>query len=96
MQITKLDKRHAGREDFAYYVTVDRKTQRLAREEFITWRLWCEEQWGKGIELSWVYILKDQGYNIKWAWVTDAEVAGTLPRIYLRGDEEMTLFKLRW
>lgn len=98
----KLDRRNNGHEIWKYYVNRPRSgvMQRItlfeANQKFYEWRNWCWETWGPSKEITdW---LEDQSnesaisQNQHWSWQRDKFST----RIYLRNDEELTFFKLRW
>ena len=86
--ITKLDKRHKGQEHFKYYVTPFFRGYGLHQYqlELFKWRTWAWEAYGPGMERDFAHLV--EGY--KWGWYTEY---GRL-RLYLKGDEELVLFKL--
>lgn len=109
MRITKLDKRHSGRIWFAYYVVVttpdpwatlssstNASNLRLSRRTFQMWRVWCNETFGPGCERDWVVDVANDFDPPRWGWCTDERIVGTLARLYLKSEEELTLFKLKW
>lgn len=101
--IKKLDSRNTGYGIWKYYVNQRKsdlklkKTLNELRQEYYLWREWCWEVWGPSKEL--IYWLNDNQYNINlssqnqhWCWLNN-DIA---TRIYLKGDEELTMFILRW
>jgi hypothetical protein len=80
---------------FKYFVSVTDPGWEYAKrakmeQEFLEWQNWCWNTYGQGSERDWAYHLKD---TIKWAWDTRKS---HLPRLYLKGDAELMMFKLKW
>jgi hypothetical protein len=100
-EVTKLDRRHSGIEFFEYFITSRGRDRIPNILEFQQWRDWAQDTWGHGIERDWCYALRreisrgDQPARI-WGWLTDDNKVGNQPRLYLRSDEELALFKLKW
>lgn len=100
---TKLDARNTGYGTWKYHINRPRgnpgSPMKLfdANQYFHAWRAWCWETWGPSKEISdW---LEDRlsrsipaNQNQSWSWQHDKFAT----RLYLRGDEELSLFKLRW
>lgn len=97
-KLIKLDRRHAGNALWMYYVerpyTVPYQD---AMKLFYDWREWCWNQWGPSKELY--NFPHDDLFdgrhcsNPHWCWLTDNNKR---PRIYLRTDEEASMFTLKW
>ena len=103
----KLDARNTGYADWKYYLINPSRfsngtylTSSQANQKFYAWREWCWDTWGSSKELhAW---LKDKNslinmsglscQNEHWVWQNNEHYM----RIYLKGDEEMTLFLLKW
>ena len=95
--ITTLDRRHSGRLYFSYYINSSGRDLSKNIVEFQKWREWAQESWGNGCDRDWAHTLKHAGNpNYKWGWTTDENKVRNQPRLYLRSDEELTLFKLKW
>lgn len=91
-KITVLDKRFTGHEKFKYQVTptllhIDTKVVYS-----IAWREWCWETFGPGIERDNSNLVSLEDRDFKWAWHSEYRSI----RLYLKGDEELNWFKLRW
>ena len=92
-KVQKLDKRHSGRLLFKYYIepnpvpgVFSGKSATLQQ-----WREWAWEQFGPGAERDTALMLRaDRDW--RWAWDTEQ---GKM-RLYLKGDEELSWFTLRW
>lgn len=95
-KITTLDNRHSGKKWFKYYVTpVVPDTwiyaNKLEMEQrFMEWQAWCWSTYGQGTHLEWNHHIENTSY---WAWRTHLVKE---PRLYLRGDAELMLFKLKF
>lgn len=94
-KVTKLDRRHGGQKWFKYFVTHaklgwDYKERWKAEREFIEWQAWCWKTYGQGTERDWTHHIADTAH---WGWDTQKS---HLPRLYLKGDEELMLFKLKF
>lgn len=95
--VTKLDRRHSGVEFFTYFITEQGGDYRGNCVKFQVWREWAQDTWGHGCDRSWSHALKRAGREpYKWGWYTDENKVGRHPRLYLKSDEELTLFKLKW
>jgi hypothetical protein len=96
-EVTKLDRRHSGHGVFEYYITSLGRDRILNILEFQQWRDWAQDTWGHGIERDWAYALRRNNQPTRtWGWLTDDNKVGNQPRLYLRSDEELALFKLKW
>jgi len=80
MKMTKMDRRHTGWLWYNWQI-------HLTVDQFIQVRNWCWETFGPSFELD----LVKSDRNPVWCWRSAGYHA-----IYLRGDEEATLFKLKW
>lgn len=92
-KITKLDRRHSGHLWFKYFITPNTEghgyTKRLADQEvFVNIRNWLWDSYGAGAELEMTQHIE----RPNWAWVSDN---GRL-RLYIVGDEELMMLKLRF
>ena len=85
-KVTKLDKRHNGYTWYKYYITPTSRDYIECRMDLIEVRTWCWHTYGPSAELGWN--VKDS----KWAWDTEYKYK----RIYLKSDEELTLFTLKF
>lgn len=102
MEIKKLDKRNVGYGNFKYYVKFSILLNAKSNLNFHEVRAWCWDTWGASKELSeWLednYQRKSNPIkpqicqNDHWAWQNDNYYC----RIYLRTDQEMVFFRLRW
>ena len=106
--VKKLDNRNSGAAYFKYYVTsvfssVDAKAAGLngysrikLASDFMDIRSWSWQTWGPSKELvEWVSSANDKissCQNEHWCWQNDERGR----RLYLRSDEELILYKLRW
>jgi hypothetical protein len=101
--IKKTDKRHTGHPDFKFFITPIEYSpyrNRARQTMFFEIREWAWATWGASKEVEewaadkiWTSppnIPKCQ--NEHWCWVNDNKNY----RIYLAGDAELVLFKLRW
>jgi hypothetical protein len=85
-KVTKLDKRHNGYTWYKYYINPESRDFWQSRAEVTEIRNWFWATYGPASELGW---------NAKgdiWAW--DTEHGNK--RIYLKSDEELTLFTLKF
>jgi hypothetical protein len=94
IKIKQLDRRNTGYATWKYHVA--RMYGLGKKQEFLEWREWCWETWGPSKEMS-EYGTDDlfDGIlcsNPHWCWENNEYTS----RIYLRGDEEATLFSLKW
>ena len=100
--IKKLDRRHTGYGIWKYYINkrIGIGTRDNSNQEFYRWRDWCWQNWGGSKELlEWIsdynkltVIEKVSCQNPNWCWFNDRFNS----RIYLRTDEELTMFILKW
>ena len=92
--VTNLDRRHSGYPFMKYYVTPFGFREESIRK-LIELRNWCWETFGPGVERKYVTLIPGPDHLESldaWAWHTEDNQR----RIYLRGDEELALFKLKW
>lgn len=101
MLIKKLDKRNKGHEYFKYYI---KTTYPISPKDpnYHELRSWMWKTWGPSKEL--VEWLDDDNekhrttpkplfcQNEHWCWQNDEYYS----RLYLRGDAELVVFKLKW
>jgi len=95
MKIKKLDKRNNGYGQFKYYA---KPTSQGMHEV----RAWCWDTWGSSKELGeWLgdnvslavnLFHQTHCFNKHWCWQNDQYYC----RIYLRTDEELAFFQLKW
>lgn len=111
LEVRKLDGRNTGHTYFKYYARpfadYSHYKNRVVDNYFFEMRDWCWQTWGGSKELDeW---LNDQNFtisnialnrihetkcqNVNWCWKNDRDAAH---RIYLKSDQELVLFKLRW
>lgn len=103
----KLDKRNSGYPIWKYYINRPRSlfSNRVSlfesNQRFYIWRAWCWETWGPSKELAaWIVDSQHTGIempecqNEHWTWISDQYQY--INRIYLRSDEELSMFILRW
>ena len=92
-KVQKLDKRHGGRLLFKYYIQPAVVIGDYAGQKrtFHAWRTWCWETFGPGAERDMALLLRNEN---EWHWAWDIEHGNV--RLYLKGDEELSWFTLRW
>lgn len=95
--VTTLDRRHSGIQYFKYFISHKGRDRHNNIIEFIKWRDWAQDTWGHGIDRDWAWSLQRTKQEPRvWGWFTDDNKVGNQPRLYLKGDGELTLFKLKW
>ena len=98
--IQRVDRRFSGYGYFKYIIMPTYQhgnvawmytTSRLQMQE---WREWCRATFGEGMERDWACGLMYQNKipTQLWAWDTDHGNK----RLYLKGDEELMLFELKF
>jgi len=103
IDIKKTDGRNTGYPHFKFFITLSDSNpyrNRARQTMFFEIREWAWATWGASKEVDeWVSdkfwtnppnIPKCQ--NEHWCWINDNKIY----RIYLAGDAELVLFKLRW
>ena len=85
-KVTKLDKRHNGHTWYKYSVSPATRDYHESRAAVIAARNWLWDTYGPSAELGW------NSLGSIWAWDTDH----SNKRIYLKSDEELTLFLLKF
>jgi hypothetical protein len=99
MIVTKLDGRHTGVANWKYYTEINYRSMKLEERKklFHDWREWCWNNWGPSKELTDYdhYDLYDNvcSSNAHWCWLNDEHGRR---RIYLRSDQDLEAFTLRW
>lgn len=98
--ITKTDRRHTGNHVMKYIIEVNlprgfnKSRERI--NQFKEYRVWMWETFGPSCELDNITLIGDKlgepSSVERWAWRTDFEHL----RLYIRGDEELAWFKLKW
>lgn len=96
MRITKLDRRHTGYGKYAHMIEVDSVIASV--QIFHTWRSWCWQTFGPGIELR--YAMDPRSVSLvlpielptKWAWQTEF---GHI-RLYFQDEATTSMFLLQW
>ena len=96
LKLVKLDRRHAGYGVWGYYVERPRYLAlRESKQIFYSWREWCWSTWGASKEMENFdhYDMFDGLHcsNSRWSWISDVR-----NRIFLRSDQEASVFVLRW
>ena len=84
VKIINLDRRFNGHSDFKYRVEF------LRTADYCDAREWCWETFGPACELEARIARPGNG------WCFDFTISPTRRYIYIKGDEQMTLFKLKW
>lgn len=96
IKIKKLDKRNTGYGHFKYHIEVN-----VLKPNYHAVREWMWQTWGASKEISewlydWARATKNNTdmycQNEHWAWQND----NYCKRLYLKGEEELIFFKLRW
>lgn len=85
-KIVTVDRRMNGYSFYKYRVDAENDSVYNRNDNFVTIRNWCWATYGPSTEL---------GFGCRgnaWAW--DSEYRAR--RIYLKGDEELTMFKLKF
>lgn len=92
-KVQKLDRRHSGKLLFKYYITPSGVPGDFAgkKRTLHNWRSWCWEQFGPGAERDTALILRNEN---EWRWAWDTEHGNI--RLYLKGDDELSWFGLKW
>jgi hypothetical protein len=92
----KLDSRYTGHEHFRFRIIVQGPT-RERYIKFIELKDWCWDTFGRSYERDVLIYLadKDDSFVRKWSWNFVSEGRNETA-IYFAGDEEFTLFKLKW
>lgn len=98
MKLIRLDRRHKGYPDWAYFAHNPIYTPVRERIQlFCAWREWCWQTWGASKELGAFthYDLFDGEHcsNPHWCWLSDDHGRR---RIYLRTDQDASAFSLQW
>lgn len=89
-RIRKIDARNDLFGDFKWQIRMD-------VEEFLDVREWCYATWGPAVECQWWNEHGRKRGWTKWSFDTRTQPGGGWGRtIYLRSDEELTLFHLKW
>jgi hypothetical protein len=103
----RMDARYTGYPSWQFFIPrIKRQTGKTntpthyeSMQVFFQWRRWCWTVWGPSKELSnWLDdciprpTIAAEDQNPQWCWVNDKNST----RIYLRGDQELTAFLLKW
>ena len=87
MRVQRIDGRMNGHGVYEYRIDFSRD-----RRRYVEVRDWCWQTYGPGIELECCEIDLDR----VWAWHYNAVRGHTRCFIYLKSQEQLTLFLLRW
>lgn len=96
-KITKLDRRYNGHKFMKYAIetTYDLGGRDERIKAFKNMRVWLWENYGPGAELKYIELqVNDTGIEAKERWAWDTEHGNE--RMYLKSDEEMTFFKMKF
>ena len=90
-KIVKVDRRYNGHQMFKYIIDFAHGANGYADRinGLSDARDWCWQTWGSSNEIEYVYLVKKHS---TWSWQTSHNQL----RIYLQGDQELTLFKLKF
>lgn len=94
LTVEKLDKRHKGCEYFEFRIAIANAPLSVRLATYSELRRFCWDTWGPSEELV-VYLRLhyNDDRSPKWAWhLNDFNY----PYIYLKSDEELAFFKLKW
>ena len=84
MNIVKLDRRYTGSDQFKFCIEFNW----LESKKFVDVREWCWELYGASAEINYA---RQHYKDAKYAWMSDNSL-----RIYLKSNEELQWFILRW
>ena len=90
--ISKLDRRYTGSDLFIYFVNFTNSVQ--GQIDFVEQRKWAWATFGPSSELEYINYDISDGNMPTWAWKRPVE--WTAPRLYLRGDLELSMHQLKW
>jgi len=103
----RMDARYTGYPSWQLFIPrptrqlgqVNYPTRYESMQTFFQWRRWCWSTWGPSKELSdWLddcitrHNVVPEDQNPHWCWINDK----VNTRIYLRGEQELTAFLLKW
>lgn len=99
LRVEKLDHRHRGKAHFEYRIWINGpQAERLS--SFIEIRKWCWDTWGAACEREIHTAVKSldikADVNPHWAFHAEKDASYGNLYIYLSGNQELTLFKLKW
>lgn len=96
LKTKKLDSRYNGYEYFKHLVELKPRYQGPTllerREQFCNMREWCWITWGPSAELIMYATSFPRSIDPHWSWDTEHDHL----RIYLKGDEELSWFLIKW
>ena len=92
-QITKLDRRHTGYDMFEYYVTPVFYSKLIDKLDYQSWRVWCWDTWGPGMERCMALEFGRDQHDTRWSWYSPN---GLKPRLYFKSQKEFNWFHLKW
>jgi len=91
--IYKLDRRHRGYKQFTHYIVPVWQSNLNDKLEFLSWRKWCWETFGPGMERNYAIELGSNQFDVcRWAWHTPEGVK----RLYFASEKELVHFCLVW
>ena len=91
--ITRLDRRHKGCQQFSHYITPVWSSQLADKIKFFEWRKWCWATWGPGTERDLAIEFGSNYYPVgRWAWHT----GDGGKRLYFQTEKELNWFVLTW
>ena len=85
-KITQLDRRHTGYMFYKYSVSPVTLDRIRGMEQLVELRNWCWTTFGPSAEIGFTKM------GSAWAWDTEHGYR----RIYIKSDEEMTFFRLKF
>lgn len=94
-KVVTLDHRYNGKGYFKYRIEFTKQDRAM---EYIDCLHWSVETWGMSCSLN-LFLDTDELVakgTPDWVWEEDHSTSFRKLRIYLKGDQELTLFKLKW
>lgn len=91
MKIRKIDVRNPLHGMVKYQI----KLHHTHAKKFWTWVEWCCETWHSPVEYRSMSVCAKELNKTHWSFRCPAELRDSF-ELYLRGDEELMLFQLRW
>lgn len=95
-RVRRLDRRYNGGDVFRHRVEIDDHIKNPEKTDlYRRMQEWCRTTWGASSEVRHARMFRINGLEHNVHWCYDNEWFTSF-HIYLRGDEELALFELKW
>ena len=94
--VRRLDRRYNGGDHFQHRVEISDSLKNPDKADlYRRMRQWCQDTWGASVEVRHHRMFRHNGFGYNDHWCYDNGWYHSY-YLYLKGDQELMLFDLRW